>query len=124
MTRQIFLNILLVAFFATAFTSFNSHAFAGNSAIQNREDLSFISASAQEGSPVEPVSMPGSLGLKPPVHKMQLPVTEELPKVHRFHRERVKKLKKHHKKCWVSAKLLLLVCHVALLVCAFMHATH
>jgi hypothetical protein len=124
MTRQIFLNTLLVAFLATVFTSFNNAAFAGNSAIQNKEQSSFETGSSQEELPIKPVSMPGAIGLKPPVHKMQLPVMEELPKLHRFHKERVKKLKKHHKKCWISAKLLLVVCHVALLVCAFMHATH
>lgn len=124
MTRQIFLNILLVAFFATVFTSFNNPAFAGHSTNQDREEISFDAGSSQDEAPVKPVSVPGGSGLKPPVHKMQLPVMEELPKVHRFHKERVKKLKKHHRKCWVSAKLLLVVCHVALLICAFMHVTH
>jgi hypothetical protein len=124
MTRQIFLNILLVAFFATAFTSSDNTALAGKSAIQKKEKASFDASPAQEELPAKPIGKPGSIGMKPPVHKMHLPVMEELPKVHRFHKERVKKLKKHHKKCWISAKLLLVVCHVALLVCAFMHATH
>jgi hypothetical protein len=124
MTRQIFLNILLAVFFITVFTSFSNSTLAGKSAIQNREKISFEAGPLQEGSPVKPANIPGHIGLKPPAHKMQLPVMEELPKVHRFHKERVKKLKKHQHKCWISVKFLLIVCHVALLICAFMHATH
>lgn len=122
MTRQTFLNILLAAFLMVSFTSFNNPAFAANN--NHQEVVSSDVPEQQKEMPENPVGKPGASGLKPPVHKMHLPVMEELPKVHRFHKERVKKLKKHQFKCWVSAKLLLVVCHIALLVCAFMHATH
>ena len=58
-----------------------------------------------------------------PVRKLHMIKTEELAHIHHFHKERVKKLKKHHKKCWRLSKILLILCHIALLVIAYMHVT-
>ena len=66
-----------------------------------------------------PVTQPEEHSKKPHVLKM-----DELAHIHHFHKERVKKLKRHHKKCWVLSKLILILCHLVLLVCAFMHFAH
>ena len=52
------------------------------------------------------------------------PTMDETPHIHRFHKERVKKIKKHHSKFWVLSKLILIVCHISILVIAYLHATH
>jgi hypothetical protein len=49
---------------------------------------------------------------------------EELAHIHHFHKERVKKVKRHHKKLWYVSKFLLIIIHIVLLVTAYMHMTH
>ncbi|HMU46159.1 MAG TPA: hypothetical protein PKC72_07325 [Chitinophagaceae bacterium] len=61
---------------------------------------------------------------KAPHGKMQAPHSEELPHIHKFHKERVKKIKRHHGKFWILSKLILVLCHLSILVIAFLHATH
>lgn len=61
---------------------------------------------------------------KVPHGKAVSPNTDELPHIHKFHKERVKKIKKHHSKFWIVSKLLLVLCHLSILVLAFVHATH
>lgn len=65
-----------------------------------------------------------SAGHKVPQHKSSVPQMEELPHIHKFHKERVKKVKKHHSKLWVISQLILILCHISMLVIAFLHATH
>lgn len=61
---------------------------------------------------------------KVPHGKMQTPHSEELPHIHKFHKERVKKIKRHHSKFWLLSKLILVLCHLSILVIAYLHATH
>lgn len=61
---------------------------------------------------------------KVPHGKVHAPHSEELPHIHKFHKERVKKLKKHHSKYWLLSKLVLVLCHLSILVIAYLHATH
>ena len=56
--------------------------------------------------------------------RMHGPSMEELPHIHHFHKERVKKIKKHHNKFWIVAKFILVLCHVGLLILGYIHATH
>src|SRR5687768_14226577 len=69
--------------------------------------------------PVPPATKPEQHSKKP--HNPKL---EEVAHIHHFHKERVKKLKRHHKKCWAFSKIVLILCHIALLVMAYMHVTH
>lgn len=62
------------------------------------------------------------LKAKSPKHSMTK--IEELGKIHRFHKERVKKVKKHSGAFWLAAKVLLVCCQVALLIHAFLHLSH
>ncbi len=58
------------------------------------------------------------------LEKHQKPVTEELAHIHHFHKERVKKIRRHHKKYWALSKFILIRCQLALLVIAYLHLTH
>ena len=62
----------------------------------------------------------------PPVHpeeKAHAPKIDELPHIHHFHKERVKKVKRHHKKVWSISMLILVLCHISILIMAYMHVT-
>jgi hypothetical protein len=60
----------------------------------------------------------------PPLHQEEKGHTlklDELPHIHHFHKERVKKVKRHHKKVWSISMLILVLCHISILIMAFMH---
>ncbi|MGQ0737591.1 MAG: hypothetical protein ACT4OJ_00890 [Bacteroidota bacterium] len=69
-----------------------------------------------------PVSEEGHA--KVPHGKGHTPHSEELPHIHKFHKERVKKIKKHHGKCWFLSQALLLICHAAVLYISYLHVVH
>lgn len=56
-----------------------------------------------------------------PEEKGHSPKLHELPHIHYFHRERVKKVKRHHKKVWSLSVLLLAICHISILIMAYTH---
>src|SRR5687767_3907401 len=61
---------------------------------------------------------------KAPHGKTHAPHSEELPHIHKFHKERVKKIKKHHGKFWLLTQVLLFICHAAILYICYLHAAH
>ena len=61
---------------------------------------------------------------KAPMGKAHAPQMEELPHIHKFHKERVKKVKKHHGKYWFLSQVILALCHLSILVIGYLHATH
>jgi hypothetical protein len=56
--------------------------------------------------------------------KAHAPQLEELPHIHKFHKERVKKIRKHHGKYWLLSQVLIVICHLSILLIAYLHATH
>jgi hypothetical protein len=56
--------------------------------------------------------------------KASTPQMDEVAHIHKFHKERVKKMKKHHSKYWFLSKLILVLCHLSILVIAYLHITH
>lgn len=56
--------------------------------------------------------------------KAHAPHSEELPHIHKFHKERLKKNQKHHGKFWFLSQLLLFICHAAILYISYLHAAH
>ena len=56
--------------------------------------------------------------------KAHSPQMDETPHIHKFHRERIKKVRKHHSKLWIISQLILLLCHISILIIAFLHVTH
>lgn len=61
---------------------------------------------------------------KVPHGKAHAPQMEELPHIHKFHKERVKRIKKHHSKYWLLSQVILALCHLSILVIGYLHATH
>ena len=126
MTRYFFISILLLALFATY--SNNSYAksfkhtrtsIAANSSNDEKEQKALpVPATAPKNSTraTAPEDAP-----ERKAHGLKL---DEIPHIHHFHKERVRKSKRHHKKIWTMSKILLLLCHVALLMMAYMHAAH
>ncbi len=61
---------------------------------------------------------------KVPHGKSSVPHFEELPHIHKYHKERVKKIKKHHSKLWILSQALVVLCNISILIIGFLHATH
>jgi hypothetical protein len=61
---------------------------------------------------------------KVPHGKSSVPHFEELPHIHKYHKERVKKIKKHHTKLWFLGQALVVLCNISILVIGFLHVTH
>ncbi|MEO7923838.1 MAG: hypothetical protein ABIR30_09180 [Chitinophagaceae bacterium] len=126
MTRYFILSIIFLA--AATFSCKTSLA-AADKAIKTSVSDNIDIAAAAPGTPSEPVknvpALPAAQGI-PPVQKAHghVPTMDELAHIHRFHKGRVKKIKRHHGKFWALSKLLLVICHIVLLVIAFMHVTH
>lgn len=124
MTRFIFISSFFLAMFSVA--SFNA------SAGTKKKTSVTVSDTKKTGNDhnSEPVStsnsMPNFPATKtvPPVHPEEKGHTiklDELPHIHHFHKERVKKVKRHHKKVWTISMLILVLCHISILIMAYMH---
>jgi len=121
--------IILSAFFLVVFSCNYSSSFAGtkdSKQISIADNIDIDKAVNSESAPVKSLpALPGAQPMQPveKTHGQNLSM-DELAHIHHFHKERVKKIKKHHKKCWTMSKLILVLCHIAMLVIAFMHITH
>jgi len=82
-------------------------------------------AAAGHATPVQNMpALPAATQSQHPVEKGHTPAMNELAHIHHFHKERVKKIKRHHGKYWLLSKLLLIICHITLLVIAYLHVIH
>jgi hypothetical protein len=96
--------------------------FSGSSSVTKTKKGLIINAKSAMNDlhqPLEPISKQ-----EEPVKKPHLMKTEELAHIHHFHKERVKKEKYHHQAAYSVAKLILILCHISLLVVAYMHLCH
>jgi hypothetical protein len=122
MTRLIFISTFFLAMISMTYFS--------ASASTNKSSSVTVSDTKEKGSASASMPMPQIPVTRtvPPVspeEKAHSPKIEELPHIHHFHKERVKKVKRHHKKFWALCMLLLLLCHISILVMAYMHViTH
>ena len=114
--------LLIVIFFFVAQTRSNV-AHASQTAIEIAYDDGLakepINQSGAAKSPFFPAPKP-----KAPHGKMYTPHMDELAHIHKFHKERLKKMRKHQEKYWLLSKILLILCHLSVLFIAYMHATH
>ncbi|HRE39273.1 MAG TPA: hypothetical protein PK977_09830 [Chitinophagaceae bacterium] len=53
-----------------------------------------------------------------------VPSWDELAHIHHFHKNRLKKVRRHYSKCVFFSKLLLIICHAAILFVSYLHVTH
>lgn len=124
MTQKTLSGLLLIVIV----TLISYKAYSSNKAVKASLDISYT-----EGLTKEPAkgnlnshSMPLS-PLRPAKEshgKTHTPQMDELAHMHKFHKERVKKIKKHHSKFWILSKLILILCHISILIIAYLHATH
>ena len=72
-----------------------------------------------KGTPLQPGSHDATH-----LPKAKPPHMDELPHIHRFHKERVKKMVRHHGRCWLLSQVIIVLCHLSILLIAWMHVTH
>lgn len=53
-----------------------------------------------------------------------VPSWDELAHIHHFHKGKLKKIRRHYKKCIFMTKLLLFICHAAVLFISYLHVIH
>ncbi|MBL7725170.1 MAG: hypothetical protein JNK27_13540 [Chitinophagaceae bacterium] len=53
-----------------------------------------------------------------------VPTWDELAHIHHFHKGKLKKIRRHYRKCLFMTKLLLVVCHAAVLFISYLHVIH
>jgi hypothetical protein len=119
MKRNSSFSIFFLAIFLMSLSNSMASTFNSSSVSNEKNKIVIIidrSATDDLQQPSEPVSKPEEPSKKPHLLK-----TEELAHIHHFHKERVKKLKRHHEKFWMLSKIILVLCHLGLLVCAFLH---
>jgi hypothetical protein len=123
MKRNSSFSIFFLAIFLLSLSNTMAGTFSGSSSVTNKKNKVIIinakSALNDLQQPSEPVSNP-----EEPVKKPHLLKTEELAHIHHFHKERVKKEKYHHQAAYSAAKLILILCHISLLVVAYLHLCH
>ena len=124
MTHRTLSNIVFLMIFSLAtITVFaDGHTAKAKSETYSNE----VNTQATSDYPATDKQMPvfPSPAPKAPHGKAHAPQMEELPHIHKFHKERVKKIKKHHSKYWLLSQILLALCHLSILVIGYLHATH
>ena len=109
----------------TGYILFSLTAFAGNTSEKvNHETHKTTGAEKHADHSSAAKSSAQDAHAKAPHSKAQAPHSEELPHIHRFHKDRVKKMKKHHGKYWLLSKVLLALCHLSILVISYLHVIH
>ena len=123
MTRQSILHLTFSILVIFAISGKVKSASVSEDVIKHNLHTQIMKTDVPVSQPVPAMNLPFSR-LKANHPKHHLSKIEELGKIHRFHKERVRKAKKHSGKYWLAIKILLVCCHVALLIHAFMHLTH
>lgn len=121
--RQYFIQTALILAFVIASAN-NSFASANNA--DNANATEKASKAANNDAPAKASHSPISAKSHMPVEKShsQVPTWDELAHIHHFHQDRLKKIKRHFKKSVFLSKLLLFICHTAVLYISFLHLTH
>lgn len=124
MTRLIIISSLFLALFsASSFTASAGNNKSTETSINDTKDNgtkhSQESNTASKTTHNNPVT--NTVPHAHPEDKGHSPKLHELPHIHHFHRERVKKVKRHHKKVWSLSVLLLAICHISILIMAYTH---
>ena len=124
MTQKTLSSLILIVFVSLiSFRSFST-VHTTKTALQTEVTNNLSSGASDENLPLDRMPFfPPSESNEP--HGKALSVhMDELPHIHKFHKERVKKVKKHHSKLWFISQFILVLCHISILLIAFMHVTH
>ncbi len=121
--RQYFIQTALILAFAFAGTT---NSFARSENAEKANNIEQTSKAVDHEAPVKATQSPISAKSHMPVEKShsQVPTWDELAHIHHFHQNRLKKIKRHFKKSVFLSKLLLFICHAAVLYISFLHLTH
>lgn len=121
--RQYFIQTALILAFVIAGTT-NSFARSENAEKANTTEQA--SKAVNHDAPAKASHSPVTAKSHMPVEKShsQVPTWDELAHIHHFHHDRLKKVKRHFKKSVFLSKLLLFICHAAVLYISFLHLTH
>ena len=124
MTQRTLSSIIFLMIFPLATTT----ALAGGHTAKAKTETSSkeTKATSAPDQPMSDKKIPVTSEPKPeaPHGKVHAPHMEEEAHIHKFHKERVKKIKKHHSKYWFLSQVILALCHLSILVIAYLHATH
>ena len=124
MTQKTLSGLIFIMFVSLiSFRSFSS-AHAAKTSFSIEASGSQTTPVSDEDLPVNKMPFFPPSEPKEPHGKAVSPQMDELPHIHKFHKERVKKIKKHHGKFWLLSQLLLVLCHISILLIAFMHVVH
>lgn len=116
--------IFTIAFSLSSFAVLaNSHSTKTETEQTSKEVKTTANADHSDEAKKIPVSASDSHS-KAPHGKTNAPHMEELPHIHKYHRERVKKIKKHHTKLWILSQALVVICNLSILVIGYLHLTH
>src|SRR5688572_26490198 len=99
-----------------------NNSYANNAGVKKTKHAIQVT-SGTASSHAEEIPLPLSPATRHEEHGKKIPVpsrSEELPHIHHFHKDRVKKSERHHKKFWLLSKVILILCHVAILVIAYL----
>ncbi|MEO5946812.1 MAG: hypothetical protein ABIP79_08350 [Chitinophagaceae bacterium] len=121
--RQYFIQTALILAFVIAATT---KSFAGSKNTVKDNSTEQTSKAMDYDAPLRSTQSPISAKSHMPVEKShsQVPTWDELAHVHHFHHNRLKKIKRHFKKSVFLSRLLLFICHAAVLYISFLHLTH
>lgn len=124
MTQRTLSAIIFIVIFSLASTALEA---AGHTAeklpVQSNSE---VKTQANADQPDMAKKAPVHTGSQPkaPHGKTHAPQMEELPHIHKFHKERIRKIKKHHGKYWLLSQAIIVLCHLSILVIGYLHATH
>jgi hypothetical protein len=120
MKQRTFISLALTI----GYMLFSIAAFAGRSSAGNNEKQMQSEKNIDQKMHGKQAPATHDVPSKAPHGKVHAPHSEELPHIHKFHKDRVKKMKKHHGKFWLLSKLLLALCHLSILVISYLHVAH
>ena len=116
-----FLAMVLTTSFKTSASNSKSSVAKTHSNKKVKSKENSTSFPISKTTPKIPVTK--TVPVEPAEEKAHSTKTEELPHIHHFHKERVKKVKRHHKKIWTISMLILVLCHISILIMAYLHVT-
>ncbi len=124
MTQRTLSSIIFTMIFSLATTTAIADGHTATSGTETTsKEVNTTTSSDHSEQGKKAASFPDSHS-KVPHGKVQAPHMEELPHIHKFHKERVKKIRKHHGKYWFLSQVILVLCHISILIIGYLHATH
>ena len=126
MTKYFICSILFLALFTGMSTTSSAGQGTITSATVSDQNNGTEKEPLKNSAETPAKEAPMNAGPHAPVEKGHghTPAIDETPHIHHYHKNRVKKLKRHHSKAWFLSQVLVVACNLVLLLMAYMHAAH